>query len=734
MPLDSYSLCPGGRDKKIHFCCPDLLKELQQIETMTQNGQPSAGLAMIERLEKDHPNCACLTAAKCVMLRQSGRWEEFIDVAQRFAEAEPDNIQAISENVLGQAAAGDPLEALSLLIDGIEKNEPGKIHQSLLLPILMTASRLLEEGKIFPAAALAKLIQGFDPENRDAAQLLNQIYSRKDIPLVLKELTFDPVAPDDFPFQDRYAEAVLLLATGQWKKGKAILEELQSCVDQWPNLARSLGLVRFWLCDDNGGREALKRFAAFDKVDFDDAVDAETLVFFTWEGGRNDDVSAIQSVRTILDQDKAMERLLSSPTVLNVPFDPRQYGDADHPAPNHIFRILDRPFPADDAKPTLETTPVLLATCLFFGKQTDRNARIEAQFFAPNRDKAVAALTEMLGELIGAEESTEVLARFPWVYHHLEREFQFKASAPATIENLVALYRDYFEKDFIPAWFTHPTDDLGGESPEAFARRDDADRTLSALIQVVGLQADPRFADELMTRLREKAGIAEPASILPPSGDEDGTLQFFKGLPIWRWGRVDLSDVSASVAGRLLGVARLFSEEKSMTNLADRILSFPADKENASARLLAFEVQIEKATTDGRAEEALALIRKGSDEAKDFAVSDARFNLREAMIQISLGRPAEFRRIVEHVAREHRNEPEAMQSLQIMLMNLGLLNPDGTPRAMPTGGPDPSTGMAGAGPQGFPQAAEEPKKSSGLWTPDSDENRSGGGSKLWTPD
>ena len=29
MALDSYSPCPGGRDKKIRFCCPDLLKELQ---------------------------------------------------------------------------------------------------------------------------------------------------------------------------------------------------------------------------------------------------------------------------------------------------------------------------------------------------------------------------------------------------------------------------------------------------------------------------------------------------------------------------------------------------------------------------------------------------------------------------------------------------------------------------------------------------------------------------------
>ena len=723
MALDSYSPCPGGRDKKIRFCCPDMVKELQQIETMIQNGQPSAGLALIERLEKDHPNCACLTAAKCAMLRQSGRWEEFIEVAHRFAEAEPDNLQAISENVLALSAAGDAVEALSALVGGIEKNEPGKIHQALLLPILMTASRLMDEGKIFPAVALAKLIQGFDPESRDAAQLLNQIYSRKEIPLVLKELTFDPAAPDDFPFKDRYAEAVLLLATGQWKKGGAILEELQNCVGQWPNLARSLALVRFWLCDDEGGRAALKTFAASDHVEFDDAVDAETIIFFTQNGERPDDVEILQTVRSIQDQDKALEKFLSSPLFVNVPFDPRQYGNADRPAPNHVFRILDRPLPADGTELTLENTPVLLATALFYGKQTDRVARVEAQLFSPNRERLVETLTDVLGDDLGAEESSEVLARLPWVYHHLEREFQFRPTAAVSAEKIIDLYRDHFDRNFVPSWLAHPTSDLGGESPEAFAKRPNAARTLAALIQVIGLQAEPRLADELTARLREKTGIPAPAAINPPAGaDENGILQFFKGLPIWRWGRVELADVSASAAGRLLGVVRLFSEEKAMARFAEKVLSFPAEKENANARFLSYEVQIERAQADGNGEGALALLEKAKAEAMEFGVSDARFDLREAMIQITLRRPAEFRRVVEHVARTHRNEPEAMESLQMMLMNLGLLNPDGTPRSMPN-------------PPGAPAAAApEPKPASGLWTPGSDDTPSGGGSKLWTPE
>lgn len=61
MAVDSYSLCPGGRGKKIRFCCPDLIKELEQIDKMLEGEQFAAGLAFVETLEKQHPDCACLT-------------------------------------------------------------------------------------------------------------------------------------------------------------------------------------------------------------------------------------------------------------------------------------------------------------------------------------------------------------------------------------------------------------------------------------------------------------------------------------------------------------------------------------------------------------------------------------------------------------------------------------------------------------------------------------------------
>ena len=131
MPLDSYSPCPGGRDKKIRFCCPDLLKDLQQLETSLANGQFAGVLAMIETLEKDHPNCACLASAKCLALRESGRFEEFLAAAESFRGAEPDNPRAIA--VRNRRISAIP-GSLSALITESKRTNPERLMARFSFP------------------------------------------------------------------------------------------------------------------------------------------------------------------------------------------------------------------------------------------------------------------------------------------------------------------------------------------------------------------------------------------------------------------------------------------------------------------------------------------------------------------------------------------------------------------------------------------------------------------------
>ncbi len=718
MSLDSHSLCPCGSGKEIRFCCPDMLKEYQQLESQLSGGQFAAALSTVERLEKDHPNNAALISAKCLIFRETGRFDEFIVQAESFYRANPDKLKAIAEYVIARTIGGEVNEALSVLIDGIEKNEPGKIDGSLLFPLLMIAQQLLEQGNVYTAVALAKLSQSFNPKSRESAALLTQIYRRKDIPLIEKELTFDPAAPDDFPFRDKYQDAAVRLATGHWKEAKALLEELLPCAGQWPNLYRSLGLVNFWLGDTAAAAEAMKSFADSAKVSFDDAVDALTAAMLT-RRQMSDDLDVVKIVYAIPHPDKALEIFLSTPRLLSMPFDSHMYGDAERPAPSHAFRAIDRPFPAKDEPLTLENTPLLLGTFLFFGKQTDRDARIEIQVFGRNKEAFQAFLSETLGEELGPEIETSVLAKIPWLFKKLEPDFQIKAEAALSPDTAEKLYRDYFEKVFAEEWLNHPNDHLDGKTPLAYAETPKSAPVLAALIQTVAFQTDPRFADGLARVLRERLGVSQPETIVPPAGDDSDVLAFFQRIPIWRWGRADVTNLSASAAGQLLRVASLFGEDETMSRLSDRILSLPAGEADGESRYMAYDVRISKAqVTEGPAR-ALELIAEAKQAARDAGISDGSLSLREAAIQLTLGRADEFQRLIGYVAREHRNEPDVMAELQMMLIDLGLINPDGTPRMAP-GAPAPAEPAPSAG---------ETK----LWTPDSDAPSSGG-SKLWTPD
>ena len=79
-------------------------------------------------------------------------------------------------------------------------------------------------------------------------------------------------------------------------------------------------------------------------------------------------------------------------------------------------------------------------------------------------------------------------------------------------------------------------------------------------------------------------------------------------------------------------------------------------------------------------------------------------------------------RLIEHLQRHHLEEPGVGDVLTQMLIDVGLLRPDGTPAMTPHRG-EP-TGVV----------EEEPAAAAGgLWTPDSDSS-AGGGGKLWTPD
>ena len=71
MALDAYSLCPGGTGKKIKFCCPDFISELDKMDRMLEGEQFVACLQHIDQLEQKGQSRACLMAIKSELLRMT---------------------------------------------------------------------------------------------------------------------------------------------------------------------------------------------------------------------------------------------------------------------------------------------------------------------------------------------------------------------------------------------------------------------------------------------------------------------------------------------------------------------------------------------------------------------------------------------------------------------------------------------------------------------------------------
>src|SRR5690349_3290296 len=56
MEMDVYAPCLCGSGKKLKFCCGPIVDEMAKVVRLREAEQPRPALAIIERLEKTHPD------------------------------------------------------------------------------------------------------------------------------------------------------------------------------------------------------------------------------------------------------------------------------------------------------------------------------------------------------------------------------------------------------------------------------------------------------------------------------------------------------------------------------------------------------------------------------------------------------------------------------------------------------------------------------------------------------
>jgi hypothetical protein len=714
MAIDAYALCPGGTGKKIKFCCPDLLPELEKIDRMMDGDQYLAALQHIERLENRGDKRACLLSVKAILLRETEQLEAALANAAEFVERFPENALAWAESAILTSATENGRAAMPKLQRAIAlsgKEFTGRTYEAMGA----VALALLEDGDWLAARALWHTQMLMTDKDSGPMQQTMRLNRSADIPLLMKEEPHLLPAPPDAPWRAEFEEAVAALNRLRWQEAAEKLSALAAKVPDAPAVWRDLAIVRGWLTDDEGAIEAWRKYASLHLADqssvaLDDAVEAEALALMLSKDPLGDAINLLQMSWTVRDAERLQELLLSDRRIVNIPFNPAAMADQNTPPPRMIGMILDRPAAETAEGITLAAMPRMLGQCLLFGRQTDREARLDILAVSePDAELLKNLLREIGGETLEGEPRQETAGQTSGSHQLLVQKWY--PPRDVTREQMDRMAAEGVRDALLQKWPDRPLGVLGGKTPREAAADPANHARLLAAILLLEHWTERSPVDFDFNDLRTALG-------LPVVGPIDPQAAAVQNIPLVRLERLVVENLSDDDLAMVFRRAMLYNAVEALRKFARAILA----RYSFAERPERFQAHSVLAQTAENPEQALAHIEEGRAATLAAGRSCASWDLMELPFRFALGHAREAMGLVQHVQQRHIEEPGVGQALTQLLVEVGILRPDGTP-AMPMG-------RQPGGPAAMPEPAAEAGR---LWTPGSDEPGTGGGGKLWTP-
>ncbi|HEY2882030.1 MAG TPA: hypothetical protein VGJ15_06340 [Pirellulales bacterium] len=714
MSIDPYSPCPGGTGKKVKFCCADLLPELDKVHRMLDGEQLAAALDYVRKLDEKYPNRACLQSIRISLEDTVGDPAAANTTLAALLKQQPENPIGLAEQALHTATAGDPLAAILHLQHAIEacgEEMPARVYDAVGAVALV----LLSAGHPVPARAHLQLQVGLS-QGRDqrAVTSLLQVEGSATIPLPLKDMPPLAEPPENVPWRAAFIKAMEESQVGHWKKAvdgwKAIATQAASGAAIWQNLAT----VCSYLGDYPQAIDALRRLAALSPAD-DSAMEAEALAQLLAKDQSQGQVDELTLSYTISNAEALQEKIAADRRFERLPLDPRAWAAQNEPPPRAAYSLLDRAVPTSGKEITREQVPNQVAQFLLFGKQTDREARLETVLFRPEIATVQKILSEVGGDLVGAAPTETVIGQLGQVEHALSWHWRLPDDTPETLRRQLAV--DERRHLVLEKWPKLSQPIFGGRSAQQAASEPRYRHALLAAIWLLEV-SDADTGRETYNELRRSLNLPELPD-LDPSGLDTSRV------PLGRVARLKSDLLSDEQLQHAFNRAAVTNFLLALRRLAPEVVKRPS-MPVTEYKLTAYRLLVRSAASF---DEALRLIdeaRKLGDEHKQ---SSAPWDLMELAYRIQRGEAPQVMQLIDHLQRQHGREPGVAQALVQLLMETGLLGPDGRLNIGPAAG---APAAAAASPLVVPGAATgEPGK---LWTPD--DPRGGGEKKssLWLPE
>lgn len=726
MPLDPYSLCPGGTGKKIKFCCHELLGDLEQIDRLVEGEQIEAALAQVVRLAEKHPGKACLLATRTKLELAAKKFNDAAVTSRAFLEAYPDNPLALGHAAVSAALVDNMQEAASLF-DRAREAAGAEVPDDLVRIAMTLVQVAAQVGQFGLAESTIEWLTEKALGSEEERSLLAEALLSAGLPPALRIRVPLATPPDDSPWRFEFDAAIKHAAA--WRLGKALktFNSLKGVAGDSAGLFTNIGLLCERLARPLEAAEAwLKvadlRASSNAAAGADEAVEA-TGRAVALEGQANPERSPVIRYEVLRgplagDIDLLEDALRKDVHFEASPVDRSRWVSRGAVPPRSSWRLYD--VPTGDAAG--ETGQRLLGNVLVYGKQTDHDAEVTLQGFAPDLHEAKPLVEGPLAcTLVAGEQAAGLPSATPMVYL---ASGQFRMIPPDTppappaageeapIDALLAQQQGYVARRFAAAWPDTALPELLGKTPrEAVAAGGESRRRVEAVVNEVEATDQIPTGRDVWPALRQEVGLPVPAVIesATPLGE----------VPPQRWLRLDLTNVEADHLRGLLVTAAEIGYGLAAERVAEELLS--REDITDADRWQAYGVLESRARTTVQRLDILTKIRALASAVK---ADEGMLDVGELRIHLQRGDQAAFTQVLERIRRLHGQNPRVAQGVAQVLMEAGI-----DVNALAASG-----GMQAAAGGSAAPAAPAAEQAGKLWTPGSDP-AGGSGEKpaIWTP-
>ena len=716
MSIDPYTICPGGCNKKIKFCCgKDVSVHLDKIVNSLSGEQRLAALDQTNAAIKQFGEKPCLLTLKTNILFQLDEWDQAGQIAESFLKQYPTNPVALAMGTIIRLHQPD-IEKLDEVVEQLQRcleNIDQVATAAVLEAIRRVGIVLLHAGRITAARAHLSLYNSFlESPHPEISSLIMRTVSPPDIPLLLKEEHPLTLCNAEVPWAEEFNQIMGWTQVGKWLSAVEELSDLDKKYPGQPLIAKSIAILESRLGDPAEMAAAWSQYADTEGVPLQDAVEAEALSQLVDPTIDANGIEIVDTVYPVTNVESLLAKLATNKRFHKVQADLSRFTE-DGPPPKAAYLFLDKPALESSENLTAEQIPNVIGQILVYGKQTDRGARISLGTARDEGfDERTESLFELLGDDIGREqESQEVIDEVARVTHAMTWNWHFPQDTPREVRQ--KLIEERRQQILFDVWPDLPLDELDGKTPRQAAPKPYYKVPLLGAILLLELSESVEAASRIdLNPLRKELGLPARESVDPTQHD-------IKSVSLVQLEALQIDKLTDEQLVEVMRTASVFNVSFVLREAGKEILSRESFKDHDDVDLSHVHQILAQLEPD--TDQALQHIRKARDITIDRGDPVGLMLVAEFAIRMQRGVIDQCQSLLREIESRHMREPGVSQELMRVLMRFGIIGPDGRPRAKPTH-------------QVEELLESEASASSKIWTPDSSTAASSTGEKkLWIP-